>query len=227
MNRYPIVPFTSASRPLRTQIKPHSKAKPEGYFDGEKRIDPSIIEEFFTRLTRSSVIPDGYIGNVGLFLKATNNVIKNGERGNSHQVQCSVLSIEEIRYIPDDHSVIVHNILIRPRVWGLGFFRLVLLQLIISCYNKHASLWILNPSNEMIHELREISPKFHGDKNQDRDGKGKGLKFMILDFKDTESVMGRLFSGNSMIDYVDSGAIIIDDRYRFPASEYFNNRMGK
>ena len=235
-DRSPVSSFTGGGQPLWPHANPHSKAKlhpkakPEGYFDefGEESLDPIKIEKFFEMITSSSGIPVGYIRDVGGFLKDINTVIRSTKHGGSHQLRCSVLSIEGIQYIPEDHSVIVHNILIRPGVWGLGFFHLVLLQLITSCYKMQASLWILNPSNEMIRELREISPKFHSDENQDRGSKGKGLKFMILDFKDTERAMGGLFSGNSMIDYdVEEGAIVLDERYHFPSSKDLNKLMGK
>jgi hypothetical protein len=227
MNRYPIVPFTNAAWPLWVQAKPYSKAKPysEGYLDRYERkgMGPGIIEKIFTMLTRDSGIPDGYITNVGGFLRDINYVIRKREDGNSHQVQCSVLSIKSIEYNAEDHIVIVHNILIRPCVWGLGFFRLVLLQLIISCYMNKASLWILNPRDDMIHELEQISTKFHDDEDQVKDNRGNILRFMILDLQDMGRVIGKLLRGNRIVKGVNGGTLLLNARYNFPSSDDLNH----
>ena len=228
MDRYPVVSFTGAPWPLWAQAKPYSKANPysEGYFDefGEKRIHPSIIEEFFAKLTGSSDIPDRYIGNVWGFLRGINYVIGKGEHGISQQLKCSVLSIEEIQYNADDHIVIVHNILVRPCVWGLGFFRLVLLQLIISCYTNKTSLWILNPSGKMIRELNGISRKFHGSEDQVKDRRRNSLKIMMLDLKDMRTVIDKLLRGNHIVKGVKNGALLLNERYKFPSSDDLNDK---
>ncbi len=225
MDRYPIVSFTGAPWPFWAQTKPYSKANPysEGYLDRYegKSIHPGKIEKFFaSRL--GDVIPDRYIADVGGFLNDINKAIKKTRGGSSHPIQCSILFIESIVCVPEERSVIVHNIFIRPCVWGLGFFRLVLLQLMISCYNSKASLWILNPGDEMIRVLNEISSKFHDDEDQERDDSGNVLKFMILDFEDMRRVIGG-FSVNGIVGGVNGGTIFLNRRYKFPSSNDLNN----
>ncbi len=43
------------------------------------------------------------------------------------------------------------------------------------------NLWILNPKDYLkVHKLKQISPKFYDDDDQEKDERGNIMKFMIL-----------------------------------------------
>jgi hypothetical protein len=226
MNRFPVVSFTDAPWPSWAQTRPYSKTKPysEGYLDRYegKSIHPGKIEKFFaSRL--GDVIPDRYIADVGGFLNDINKAIKKTRGGSSHPIQCSILFIESIVCVPEERSVIVHNIFIRPCVWGLGFFQLTLLQLIISSLYMGMSLWILNPTDEMILELKRISSKFHDDKDKEKDDDGNVLKFMILDKKDMGNAVREIVSKNHLAKGHKNGVVVLNENYKFPSFNDLNN----
>jgi hypothetical protein len=220
MDRYPIVPFTGAPWPSWAKTSRYS----EGYFDRyEKRsMSASEIESFFMSFTHD-YIPNRYLTNVGMFLSAIHHVIRTRRDGNGHHVQCNVLSIQSIVCVPEEKSIIVHNILVRPCVWGLGFFQLTLLQLIISSLYMGMSLWILNPTDEMILELKRISSKFHDDKDKEKDDDGNVLKFMILDKKDMGNAVREIVSKNHLAKGHKNGVVVLNENYKFPSFNDLNN----
>ncbi len=212
MNRFPVVSFTGAPWPSWAETDKYY----EGYLDRyeEKSMDPGKIESFFALLT-GHVIPDGYITTVGKFLKAINHVITMRQDGNGHHIQCNVLFIQSIVCVPEEKSIIVHNILIRTCAWGLGFFQLMLLQLITSSRSNGMSLWILNPRDEMIRELKRIRSKFHDDEDQEKDDSGNVLKFMILDFKDMGEVIRGIIDENHLAKGHNNGVLVLNEKYNF------------
>ena len=168
-------------------------------------------------------ISDDYLDHIETFFLGIHNKI--GTLMRVQSLWCDLIAVKEITCDPSEKFVIVHEIFVRPCAWGLGFFRLLLLQLIYSCRLKEMSLCILNPSDELKQTIKNICPQFQEEEGEGEnrlDYRGHVIKNFILDSGDMGAVSAATLQINNLLTRVDKGGLVLK-RSSFPSSQQLNN----